>query len=88
MMKTTENIALTEGMDTSDIMNCYDTWKDYYPWAVPLPTPISYSFCTHTSEDKGLKALSIIKLLLNKKFIKIDSVERFIEIMDELVKTL
>ena len=78
----------TTGGTGIDIRNCYDTWRDYNCWPIQPVTPISYSFCTHTSEDKGLKALSIIKALIAKKFITIDSVERFIEIMDELVKTL
>ena len=72
--------------DIIDMTGCYDYWHEQRP--IIYPTPINYTFCSHTIEDKGLKALSIIKVLIKKKLIKIDTIEQFVDIMDELVKIL
>jgi len=64
----------------------YDYWHEQRP--IVYPMPINYIFCSHTTEDKGLKASSIIKALIKKKLVKIDTIDQFVDIMDELVKIL
>lgn len=72
--------------DTVDIIGCYDYWQERR--TVVYPTPLAYNFCNHTIEDKGLKALSVVKSLIKKKMVKIETVEQFVDLMDELVKLL
>ena len=69
-----------------DVVGCDNYWHERRP--IIYPTPIAYNFCNHTVEDKGLKALSILKVLITKKLAKIETIEQFIDIMDELVKIL
>jgi len=38
--------------------------------------------------DRGAKALSIVRKLINGKHIKVDTVEQFIKIMDEIITLL
>lgn len=86
---TTGGMAYSGGIvpvDTVDIVGCYNYWQEQRP--IIYPTPIAYNFCNHTVEDKGLKALSILKVLITKKLAKIETIEQFIDIMDELVKIL
>jgi len=82
-MLTTETTGYVG--DVIDMTGCYDYWHEQRPFN---PMPINYTFCSHTTEDKGLKALSIIKVLIKKRLVKIDTIEQFVDIMDELVKIL
>lgn len=72
--------------DTIDIQSYYDYWEQWKPLSPPV-TQFQY-YHTHTVEDKGVKALSIIKIMMEKKLIKLDTIEQFIEAMDLLVKVL
>ena len=40
------------------------------------------------ARDKGKEAFEIIKMLKDKKFLKLNTVSEFIDIMDELIKIL
>ena len=82
-MLTTETTGYAG--DIIDMTGCYDYWHEQRHIVYP---PASYTFCSHTTEDKGLKALSIIKVLIKKKLAKIDTIGQFVDIMDELVKIL
>ena len=84
MTVSTDVVGHAGGTYTGDIQGCYDYWQNSYP----APVGYVYSFSTYTPQDKGLKALSIIKILIKKKVAKIDTIEQFIDVMDELVKVL
>ena len=73
--------------DPVDIIGHYNYWQEQRPasYLTPITT---YGFYRPTVEDKGLKALSILKVLIKKKLAKIETIEQFIDIMDELVKIL
>lgn len=64
----------------------WDFWyKDYYPIVIRESYPI---YLQERSMDSGKKAFEIIKLLQDKKLIKLDKVSDFIEAMDCLIKAL
>lgn len=66
--------------------NLWDFWyKDYYPIIIRESYPI---YLQERSMDSGKKAFEIIKLLQDKKLIKLDKVSDFIEAMDCLIKAL
>lgn len=58
--------------------NCYDWWHThYYPVYYPaLP------------EDKGKKAIEIVKVLMEEKAIKINTIKQFVTILDKLMQVL
>jgi len=89
--KTTNNIT-----DAVDLFNnsttsngdysCWDYWhRDYYPQVIRESYPV---YIRERAEDKGKQAFEIIKMLSDKKVIKMDKVKDFIDIMDLLIKIL
>lgn len=74
--KSFHSIPFTVTVDS--LQNCYEQWLYHFP---------SYNYypCS-CNTDRGIKALKVIKTLMEKKFVKIDTVEKFINLMDELVK--
>lgn len=61
-------------------------WQDYY-----YPAVIQASYPVYIQEralDKGKHAFEIIKILKDKKLVKINKVSDFIDLMDELIKIL
>lgn len=61
-------------------------WQNYYyPYIIRESYPV---YIQERAMDKGQKAFEIIKMLQDKKLIKLDKVADFIEAMDALIKTL
>jgi len=64
----------------------WDLWVNYYyPEVINKSYPV---YIQHRAEDKGKQAFEIIKMLKDKKLIKLDTVGDFIDAMDELIKIL
>jgi len=64
----------------------WDLWTNYYyPEVINKSYPV---YIQHRAEDKGKQAFEIIKMLKDKKLIKLDTVGDFIDAMDELIKIL
>ena len=69
-----------------DNMSCWDYWERYYYLQViKTEYPV---YIQERSKDKGKKALEIIKILKDKKLIKLDKVKDFIDAMDTLINIL
>ena len=67
-------------------LSCWGYWRDYY-----YPTVIRDSYPVYIQEraqDKGKQAFEIIKMLKDKRFLKLEAVGDFIDVMDELIKIL
>ena len=64
----------------NDFYKLNDNYRDYY-----YPSYPSYRI---NDDDKGSKAFSIIKHLIEKKLIKVDEATTFISLMEELMKIL
>ena len=70
---------------TGDI-SCWRYWQDYY-----YPQTIIHSYPVYLQDrakDSGKQAFEIIKVLQDKKLIKLEKVSDFIEAMDTLIKIL
>lgn len=53
------------------------------------PTHWWYYPCKcHCGEDKTQRALSIVKFLMDKKFVKITSIKSFVGLLDEITRQL
>ncbi len=75
-------ITTTQG----NTMSCWGYWQDYY-----YPNVIRESYPVYIGEraiDKGKQAYEIIKILKDKKLVKLEKVSDFIDLMDELIKIL
>jgi len=67
-------------------LTCYHYWQDYYyPQIIRESYPV---YIQDRAKDKGKQAFEIIKILKDKKFVKLDKVGDFIDLMDELIKIL
>ena len=65
---------------------CWHYWQDYYyPRIIRESYPI---YIQEQSKDKGKQAFEIIKMMSDKKFLKLDKVKDFIGAMDLLIKIL
>ena len=67
-------------------MTAWGYWTDYY-----YPRVIHESYPVYIQErarDKGKQAFEIIKVLKDKKLVKLEKVSDFIDLMDELIKIL
>ena len=63
----------------NDTTTCWEFWQnDYYPRVIR----------GDRAKDKGRQAFEIIKVLKDKKLVKIEKVSNFIDLMDELIKIL
>ena len=73
----------TESIKT---LSCWGYWRDhYYPEIIQRSYPV---YIQERAQDKGKQAFEIIKMLKDKKFLKLESVGDFIDVMDELIKIL
>lgn len=84
------------GIDTSTLeyrpslttghLSAWDYYQNYYyPYVIKESYPV---YIQERAQDKGKQAFEIIKSLKDKKLLKIDKVEDFIEAMDTLIKIL
>jgi len=65
--------------------SCWDYWQDsYYPY-ITQSYPV---YIQERARDKGKQAFEIIKILKDKKLVKLEKVGDFIDLMDELIKIL
>ena len=66
--------------------SCWDYWHhDYYPYVIRESYPV---YLTERAIDKGKQAFEIIKMLKDKRFVKLETVADFIDAMDALIKIL
>lgn len=71
---------------SSGNMSCWHYWRDYYyPHVIRESYPV---YIEERSKDKGKQAFEIIKVLKDKKLVKLQKVGDFIDLMDELIKIL
>ena len=71
---------------TQTMYKSWDWWQDrYYPQVIRESYPI---YIQERAQDKGKQAFEIIKMLKDKKLIKLETVGDFIEAMDALIKIL
>ncbi len=79
--------TLTISGDTSfSGTTCWHYWTNYYyPDVIHCSYPV---YVQERAQDKGKKAFEIIKILKDKKMVKLDKVSDFIDLMDELIKIL
>jgi len=71
---------------TNTVYSCWDYWhRDYYPTIIHNSYPV---YIRERSEDKGKQAFEIIKMLKDKRFIKLETVADFIDAMDALIKII
>ena len=65
---------------------CWDYWhQNYYPYVIHESYPV---YLQERSQDKGKKAFEIIKILKDKRFVQLEKVSDFINLMDELIKII
>lgn len=65
---------------------CWDYWQNcYYPQIIYPSYPV---YIQERAKDNGKKAFEIIKMLADKKMVKLDKVKDFIDLMDLLIKIL
>jgi hypothetical protein len=80
------SISTTNTNSDRSTMSCWGYWTDYY-----YPSVIRESYPVYISErakDKGKQAFEILKILKDKKLVKMDKVADFVDLMDELIKIL
>ena len=64
----------------------WDYWQNfYYPQVIYQSYPV---YIRERAMDKGKQAFEIIKILKDKKLVKLEKVGDFIDLMDELIKIL
>lgn len=69
-----------------DNTSCWDYWQNtWYPSIITTSYPV---YIQERSLDKGKQAFEIIKVLKDKKMVKLDKVKDFINLMDALIKIL
>lgn len=91
MEKTEADMLLKASIDNqvtdySKNLSCWGYWQDYY-----YPNVIRESYPVYIQEraqDKGKKAFELIKILSDKKIIKLDKVKDFIDAMDAIMAIL
>lgn len=66
--------------------SCWHYWQDYYyPQIIRESYPV---YIQERAQDKGKQAFEIIKMLKDKRFVKLETVGDFIDCMDALIKIL
>lgn len=66
--------------------SCWDYWHhDYYPYYIKESYPV---YIQERAQDKGKQAFEIIKMLKDSRFLKLETVGDFIDLMDKLIKIL
>ena len=67
-------------------VTCWGYWNElYYPQVIRESYPV---YIQDRAKDKGKQAFEIIKILSDKKIIRLDTVKNFIDAMDALIKIL
>lgn len=81
------NSLQIDGNTTSNVyQSCWDYWQNcYYPYVIQPSYPV---YIQERSLDRGKKAFEIIKILKDKKLIKVEKVSDFIDLMDSLIQIL
>lgn len=80
------NIQGTVNDIPSTSYSCWDYWhKDYYPYVIRTGYP---TYIQERAIDKGKQAFEIIKMLKDSRFLKLETVGDFIDLMDKLIKIL
>ena len=66
-----------------DLNNVYDWWnQEWYPY-------YDYTIISPTyTQDKGAKAIKIVKQLMKKKLVKVNTVKQFVDLLDEIIMLL
>lgn len=83
---TTTSAGISTDNTISSGTSCWDYWHtDYYPSVIHHSYPV---YMQERAKDKGKQAYEIIKILKDKKLVKLGKVGDFIDLMDELIKIL
>jgi len=69
----------------NETISCWEYWQN---WHYPQITQSYPVYIQERAKDKGKQAYEIIKMMIDKKLLKIDKVKDFVECMDELIKIL
>jgi hypothetical protein len=78
--------TVTLGWSYPNGITGWDYWQRYYyPYVIKESYPV---YIQEKAIDKGKQAFELIKGLMDKKFIKLDKVSDFVELMDFFIKTL
>lgn len=82
-LQTSLGNSLNTGTTT---YSCWDYWQHgYYPYVIHESYPV---YLLERAKDKGKQAFELIKMLKDKRFINLEKVGDFIDLMDELIKIL
>lgn len=82
----TNNAMSNNLLVDNTVYTCWDYWhRDYYPSVIRESYPI---YIRERAEDKGKQAFEIIKILQDKRFLNLEKVKDFIDLMDCLIKVL
>ena len=64
----------------------WNYWQNYYyPQVIRESYPV---YIQERAKDEAKKAYEIVKILKDKKLVKLDKVSDFVDLMDELIKIL
>jgi len=85
-MGNLQNLQTSAQVNVPYTIGCWDYWQNwYYPQVIHHSYPI---YIQERAMDKGKQAFEIIKILKDKKLVKLEKVGDFIDLMDELIKIL
>lgn len=74
------------GVSSGNVLTGWNYWTEhYYPSVIRESYPV---YIQERANDKGKQAFEIIKILQDKKLMKLEKVSDFIEAMDALIKAL
>ena len=83
----TDNLTITDFPDKTYSDYSHSVWGFwegyYYPQVIRKSYPV---YIQERTLDRGKKAFEIIKILKDKRFINLEKVGDFIDLMDELIK--
>ena len=82
----TNSYTVNVPMDFAGPKTVWDYWTGYY-----YPNIIRESYPVYIQErsmDKGQKAFEVLKVLIDKKIVKMEKVTEFVDAMDALIKIL
>lgn len=81
----TVDSPMTAGTNTANLTG-WNYWQEYYyPQVIRESYPV---YIQERAKDKGKEAFEIIKMLQDKRFIKLEKVSDFIGCMDALIKII
>jgi len=79
---TNEDLGYIDSTTTASVVFYPDDYVDYYRWMY-YPTVTGW-----ITVDETKQAFTIVKMLMNKKLVKVTTVKQFIELVEEIVKIL